>query len=184
MELTDLCKLMSDVAFLIPTDPFVVLSICFPVSDLHITFTLVVRHDSTVALDSQTCTTRQQRHFLSIKQFITNTFHKAPTIIYTLYISYNIFHYKNHDFVYQQHIKMVQEWAYFIPAGYATSLGFPIMHQLHTICTHCQTIHYNLPQYTQLQMSTNIVGKVHAMNKHPVQESQYNCTLSLIACAK
>ena len=27
-------------------------------------------------------------------------------------------------------------------------------------------------------MSTNIVGMVVAMNKRPVQESQYNCTLS------
>ena len=40
----------------------------------------------------------------------------------------------------------------------------------------------NLPQYTQLQMSTDIVGKVPAMDQRPVQESQYNC--SLIACAK
>ena len=42
--------------------------------------------------------------------------------------------------------------------------------------------HPNLPQYTQLQMSTDIVGKVPAMAYHPVQESQYNCTL--IACSK
>ena len=39
-----------------------------------------------------------------------------------------------------------------------------------------------LEQYTQLQMSTNIVGKVPAMDYRPVQESQYNC--ALIACKR
>ena len=43
-------------------------------------------------------------------------------------------------------------------------------------------IDHNLPQYTQPQTSTNIVGKVPTMDQRPVQESQYNCTL--IACAK
>ena len=43
-------------------------------------------------------------------------------------------------------------------------------------------IYPDLPRYTQLQMSTNNVGKVPAMNQRPVQESQYNWTL--IACAK
>ena len=42
----------------------------------------------------------------------------------------------------------------------------------------------NLPPYTQLQMSTNIVGKVPAMDYRPVQESQYNCTLTACAIMK
>ena len=38
----------------------------------------------------------------------------------------------------------------------------------------------NFPQYTQLQMSTNIiVGKVPVMDQRPVQESQYNELLAL-----
>ena len=44
-----------------------------------------------------------------------------------------------------------------------------------------QFLYPNLPQYTQLQTSTDTVGKVPAMDKRPVQESQYNCTLKLLA---
>ena len=41
-------------------------------------------------------------------------------------------------------------------------------------------VYSNLLQYTQLQMSTNIVEKILAMNWCPVQKGQYNCTLSCL----
>ena len=45
-------------------------------------------------------------------------------------------------------------------------------------------VYPTLPQSTQLQMSTNTVWKVPAMDQCPVQESQYNCTLSCFALQK
>ena len=70
------------------------------------------------------------------------------------------------------------------PGNRKTTLDTPLHRAWYAFEAQAISFTHNLPQYTQLQMSTNIAGKVRvpAMDKRPVHDSQYNCTL--IAFAK